>query len=315
MSQAINQASHIKTKPMRVHARFGSSVEKTHYHLAGLPGRLIPVGRTVAPGLSASPDDDLKYRGGKTVPHMEYQNIYLGGGAAWQDSDVSSIEAAILAAMQDKRLTQVVRQYFPKRSVTCDNRSHLLLDDAKPEILNEAQVQALVIQLYDQGKIAPHDVGTCVFNLILPSGVQLMLGEDSSLHGLGGYHGSVHIYRNYRRLTLYYSANVYSEVKGDFHNGIAVFDHPWKNVVATLYHEMNEFRTDPDINDSNTLNRDDVLGWLSQGGQEIGDQPIFSAGHAHDLRLVFKEIDNQSKTILLPIQYLYSNRVHGAEAV
>jgi hypothetical protein len=26
-----------------------------------------------------------------------------------------------------------------------------------------------------------------------------------------------------------------------------VFDQPWKNVLATFYHELNEARTDPDV--------------------------------------------------------------------
>ena len=33
-------------------------------------------------------------------------------------------------------------------------------------------------------------------------------------------------------------------------NGIPVFDRPWKNVVATLYHELNEARTDADVEDA-----------------------------------------------------------------
>jgi hypothetical protein len=27
-------------------------------------------------------------------------------------------------------------------------------------------------------------------------------------------------------------------------NGIVMFDKPWKNVIGTLYHELNEFRID-----------------------------------------------------------------------
>jgi len=33
-------------------------------------------------------------------------------------------------------------------------------------------------------------------------------------------------------------------------NGIPVFDEPWKNVVATFYHELNEARTDADVEDA-----------------------------------------------------------------
>jgi hypothetical protein len=31
---------------------------------------------------------------------------------------------------------------------------------------------------------------------------------------------------------------------------IVVFDQPWKNVVATFYHELNEARTDADVEDA-----------------------------------------------------------------
>jgi hypothetical protein len=45
---------------------------------------------------------------------------------------------------------------------------------------------------------------------------------------------------------IYYA--VYSEIRPDgIVNGIPVFDQPWKNVLATFYHELNEARTDPDV--------------------------------------------------------------------
>ena len=46
---------------------------------------------------------------------------------------------------------------------------------------------------------------------------------------------------------------------------------------------------------------------------EIGDQPIFKAGAAGDLKLVFKEVADPPRKIKLPVQFLYSNAVHGAE--
>ena len=46
----------------------------------------------------------------------------------------------------------------------------------------------------------------------------------------------------------------YSEVLPDGReNGIAVFDESWKNVVATLYHEIIEFKTDPDVEEGNKM--------------------------------------------------------------
>jgi hypothetical protein len=82
-------------------------------------------------------------------------------------------------------------------------------------------------------------------------------------------------------------------------------------VVGTLHHEINEFRTDPDVGDAIRENDDDFLGWTSRRGHEVGDQPIFKAGA--DLNLVFKEIAPAAGGKRLPLQFMYSNAVHGAE--
>jgi hypothetical protein len=74
---------------------------------------------------------------------------------------------------------------------------------------------------------------------------------------------------------------------------------------------MNEFRTDADVGDAIEQNNDDFLGWMGAQG-EIGDQPIAAAGAAGNLSLVFQEI---LLTVggHVPVQFLYSNAVHGAE--
>jgi hypothetical protein len=112
----------------------------------------------------------------------------------------------------------------------------------------------------------------------MPSGTVLELDGSTSLRGLGGYHGSLHIQRGGKTLTLYYSANFYSEIGANGReNGIAVLKQPWKNVVCTLYHEINEFRTDADVSDAIKQNSNYFLGWTSRRGHEVGDQPIFKA--------------------------------------
>ena len=139
----------------------------------------------------------------------------------------------------------------------------------------------------------------------------LRLGDSTSLRGLGGYHGSVHFQRSGTSLTLYYSANVYSETQSATReNGIVAFDRSWKNVVGTLYHELNEFRTDPDVGDAIRTGSNDFLGWTSRRGHEIGDQPIAAASR---LELVFKEVRETGGTRRIPVQFMYSNAVHGAE--
>jgi hypothetical protein len=298
--------------PMRVQARQGSSVER-HYSKSSLPSGQWPRPTSIARGITPSLLDDLLYHGGKLVPQMEFQNIYLGSQLDWQARDIEAIDGAITHAMHDTRLNNVMKQYFPGAAVSCDVRASLLLDEAKPKSIDEATVHAKMIELYDAGKLAKRDLSTTIFNLILPSGSLLKLDKDSSLHGLGGYHGSVHFKRNRKIVTLYYSTNVYSEMlpqkKGKpKENGIVAFKQPWKNVVATLYHEINEFRTDPDVSDAIASEEDQYLGWMSRDGSEVGDQPIFMA---RTMDLVFKEVHSHNKRV--PVQFMYSNVVHGAE--
>jgi hypothetical protein len=75
---------------------------------------------------------------------------------------------------------------------------------------------------------------------------------------------------------------------------------------------MNEFRTDADVNDAIQNNDNQFLGWMSLRGREIGDQPIFAATSQH-LDRVFKEITAADGGKKIPVQFLYSNVVHGAE--
>src|SRR5262249_23934036 len=118
-----------------------------------------------------------------------------------------------------------------------------------------------------------------------------------------------------KRVTLYYSADAFSEtLPNGNENGIAAFDKPWKNVVGTLYHELNEFRTDADVDDAiaagNDPNGVQFLGWTSRRGQEVGDFPI---SVADPLTQVFKEVKATGKKFFMPVQFQYSNAVHGPE--
>lgn len=305
--------SYSAAQPMRIQARQDSQAEKRYYAKSALP-RPWPMPKkpmAIAPGISADPLEDLMFHGGKVVPQMEFQNIYLGGTDSWTAEDVTSIDSAINMAMRDRRLNNVMVQYFPGAAMTCDMRESFVLDEPKPARLDEPDVQAAVISLYDSSLIKKTDLASTIFNLILSPGTVLKLGSSSSTNGLGGYHGSVHIQRAGKTVTLYYSANVYSEVQANGReNGIAVFNKPWKNVVGTLYHELNEFRTDPDVNDAIVNNSNDFLGWTSRSGREVGDQPIFVATN---LNQVFKEVKASTGSKRIPVQFMFSNAVHGAE--
>jgi hypothetical protein len=296
-------------EPMRIQARKGSAAEKRYYQSA-LPGGAWPMPKAIAAGVNPAPLDDLIFHGGKTVPQMEFQNIYLGGTDSWRADDIDFIDRSIRMAMRDRRLNIVMAQYFPGSALACEARDSFILDEDKPVFLDEPDVKDLVTRCFDASVIETNDLETTIFNLILPSGTVRRLNDSASIGGLGGYHGSLHINRGGNRITLYYSANVFSEFDADGkENGIVAFDQPWKNVVGTLYHELNEFRTDPDVGDAIALNSNDPLGWTSRRGHEVGDQPIA----ANPLELVFKEVRATNGGRRLPVQFMFSNAVHGAE--
>jgi len=300
--------------PMRIQARAGSEAEELYAKGATLPGNKLPMPKAIANGIGPEPLADLIFHGGKVVPKMEFQNIFLGRNADWREQDAVSINIAIDMAMNDKRLNNVMAQYFPGRSLECHMRESFIANEDKSAILDEPDIQNLVMRFYDSGRIEKSGLNSCLFNFVLPPGTILKLDHSTSLGGLGGYHGSIHITHNGKPVTLYYSANVYSEVLADGReNGIVVFDRPWKNVVATLYHEINEYRTDADVKDAIINNDNDFLGWMSRSGKEVGDQPIIKAGEEGNLGLVFQEVENAQKTRTIPIQFMYSNTVHGAE--
>ena len=301
------------TRLMRIQARPGSPVEARHYRYPEHRwAQLEP--DAIAPGIPPDPSADLVFHGGKTVPQMVFQNVFLGGRASWLASDIDQINTAITLAMQDRRLNNVVGQFFDVGvKLTCDPRPLFVLEEPKPATVDELHAKQLVTRLVQQGKLSDSDLGSTIFNLLLPPGAVLKLDQDTSLDGLGGFHESVHFQHNGRSQAAYFSANVFSQkLPNGRVNGIPAFDASWKDVVGTLYHEMNEFRTDADVGDAIEQNNDDFLGWMGAQG-EIGDQPISAAGAAGNLSLVFQEIILLMGGGRVPVQFLYSNAVHGAE--
>jgi hypothetical protein len=209
--------------------------------------------------------------------------------------------------------------------------------------MSQGDVEQLSATLYTAGKLAGHDLTSTVFNFMLPPGtilntdttttgggaqviaavkkqpvakhkhVLVPKDESDSLNGLGGYHGSVHVSGTD---TVYYAVGVYSQTEADGTvNGIPVFDQPWKNVVATFYHELNEARTDADVEDAIRAGNDPkanaFLGWVSDQGEECGDYPVSEAGG--DLAKVFQEVKLTDKSGTVPVQFMYSDAVHGPE--
>jgi len=249
------------------------------------------------PGFVPEPRLDLQYLGGRTLPSLAFRLVYLG---RWQAAERRALDHAVAAAMADSGLNEILAQYFPGRSVASTfggssvHRGQLAAQVDKPAI--EALVAILAAKANE------------VICLLLPRGAILADGDVTSEHGLAGYHGSVH---PSARKTVYYAVAVYSEDG----NGIVAFDEPWKNVCATLYHELQEVRTDPDVEDAiragNTPSAVRLLGWYSPKGGEIGDIPI-SESHG-DLGSVMQEVRLADGTGTVPVQLMWSNRVDGPE--
>jgi hypothetical protein len=324
--------------PMNVYVRRGSSAEKSFRKRAQSP---VPM--AIAPGIPPAPEHDLKFQGGKTIQDLRFMNFYVGGDT-WNQSDIANINKALAEAMSDTDLNNVIVQYFPG-PITTNFDGSQTLPGAGPLVMSQGDVEQLVTALHNGGKLAGHDLTATVFNFILPPGTVLNTDttttgggqqviaaiknqaaakakkthiviprdEADSLNGLGGYHGSVHVSNSD---TVYYAIGVYSQTEADGTvNGIPVFDQPWKNVVATFYHELNEARTDADVEDAiragNDPNANSFLGWVSDQGEEIGDFPVSEAGG--DLTRVFQEVGLTDNSGKVPVQFMYSDAVHGPE--
>jgi hypothetical protein len=312
-----------RPRPMNIQVRRGSRAEDKYFALGGIP-EFKP--EAIAPGIAPTPAHDLLYHGGRTIANLTFCNFYVAGDA-WQSSDIKNIDQALAAAMAEPRLNNVMAQYFSGVPATTFKGSQKLTG-AAPTRMSQGDVEQLVGSLHAQGKFSGSDLSATVFNFMLPRGTVLtdnpapggaerMLQSQSqrrgvpeeeeadSLNGLGGYHGSVQI----AGTTVYYAVGVYSETSNGQTNGIPVFDAPWKNVVATFYHELNEARTDPDVEQVINGGATSLLGWTSRKGEECGDFPVFEA---NPLTLVFQEVPLAAGGSA-PVQFQYSNYVHGPE--
>lgn len=248
----------------------------------------------LAAGFEPEPGLDLHYLGGRTLPDLRYRLVYLG---AWTAEERDALDAALEAAMVDPGLNEVLAQYFPNETVRATFTGSTLREGDVGARIDKDAIESIVRALDD---------GESVVCLLLPRGAVLEDGGVTSEQGLGGYHGSVHA----GAATLYYAAAVYSEGG----NGIVAFDEPWKNVCATLYHELQEVRTDPDVEDAIRAGRAPggarFLGWYSPEGGEIADIPI-AESHG-DLSRVMREVPLAAGGTA-PVQLMWSNRVDGPE--
>ena len=293
----------------------------------------------LAGGIPATPEHDLRFRGGKTIPQLSFANFFVGGSEAWNDSDVTNINNALSAIMNDRRLNNVIVQYFPPGTrISSKLIGSTFLPGPPPPVVSRGDIDGLVNVASTNPLLNGVDLSSTVINLMLPEGTVLTTDEApsggarrtvatevkrysqpvanyslgradaaaretaDSKNGLGGYHGSIHSGAQ----TLYFAVGVYS--KAD--NGIDAFGVPWKNVVATFYHELCEARTDSDVEDANRNQDMSFIGWNSDQGEECGDLPIFEDP---GLNRVFQEIELANGGGSSPVQLQYSDAVHGPE--
>lgn len=324
-------SNRLKVAPMRVVILKGSKAAGNLIRSAGIDPKAL------APGLSPTPDQDLRFHGGKTIQDLAFANFYVAGATSWDAGDMANIDRSLSAAMSDRNLNNVMLQYFNNQPITSTFLGSQKLSGEPPVVVSQGDTEALVRAISDAGMLDGMDLDATVVNLLLPKGTILTTDEAptsnmlvrsiraskekpsiphedqaSSEFGLGGYHGSVHLTMSGVGKTIYYAVAAYSEITPDgTRHGIPAFPAPWKSVAATFYHELNEARTDSDVEDAIRTNQDSFLGWTSDQGEECGDFPIDESDH--DLALVFQEVPLADGSGTVPVQFQYSNAVHGPE--
>ena len=315
-------------RPLNVSLLAGSRAYRAYYDRSGSSASELTADE-IAAGFPPRPALNLRYFGGRTIAHLVFANHYVGGTAAWDPADTASIDAALAKAMSDNDLQSVIQQYFDA-PISSRMLPSVVLPGSAPGTIYKDQVEALVARICRHGALDGADTDSTVINILLPRGVVLVDGfspgfrpppgqeaeherrqhavvkvggqDADSRHGLGGYHGSARVTPCG---TAYYAVGVYSEAG----NGIPIFDQPWKNVAATSYHQLNEARTDPDVDDATRTGDSARLGWYSAKGGEIGDIPVKEAGTS--LALVFREVDLADGSGAVPVQLMWSNKAEA----
>src|SRR5207248_9170145 len=127
----------------------------------------------IAPGLRPTPRHDLRFHGGKTIADLTYTNFYIGGASSWSQSDIQNIDQSLAAAMSDPHLNNVIVQYFNNRPITTTFKPSQILTGPKPSAFSQGDVENLVSQLHSQGRLSGFELGSTVFNFMLPSGTFL----------------------------------------------------------------------------------------------------------------------------------------------
>ncbi len=267
----------------------------------------------IAPGFQPSTQYDLTFYGGPTIEQGTVVPVYVGGDGSsgdaspWAQSDQTAIDNALHQAFSDTGLESVIAQYFASAPAITIGTSLSLSNQSAS--LQQSDVESMVQSAWSAGTLTGGAAASTLFCFMLSPGTRLYASDGSdSYNGLGGYHGSVSV----SGTTVYYAVGVYSQTSGGVTNGIPAFSTPWQNVVATFYHEINEWRTDADVEQATGSSVQGILGWYNQQYGEIGDIPIDEAGS--NLSEVFVQVPLADGSGSVPVQLMYSNYDHGPAA-
>src|SRR5437764_12554370 len=167
----------IKVRPIRAFLRPKSAAEKGFHSRARMPEL-----EARAPGLRSTPKHDLIFHGGKTIANLAFANFYVGGAAAWRQSDIQAIDNGLSAAMSDAHLNNVMAQYYPAgTAVTSAFKLSQVLAGPPPKTVSQGDVEALVQRLFRSGALSSFDLANTVFNFMLPS--RTILNTDTAPTG------------------------------------------------------------------------------------------------------------------------------------
>jgi hypothetical protein len=288
----------------------------------------------------------LLFRGGRTIRDLAFKTFYYG--SVWQQNPASTvinrlaaartqIDNAIDAAMVDPQLNGILSQYFGGQPVTGKALPSEVIANAprtaSPNIaFNETDIRGVIADLLAT-RLAGIDLASTVVNIVLPPGMSLeILGLDEQARpsgaavmpgvprdaanfdsGIAGYHGSAAMQTAGTSVDVLYSVVVWS----DGSTGIPVPGwQGWENVVATLYHELQETRTNPDVDravrsgDSRFIgwNTDPVDGPDGPDCREIADLPLILNNAQR--YAAFARVSVAGQPTPVPIQLMWSNQ-HG----
>ena len=171
-------------RPINVFVRPGSKAELASRRYAAKtkvpPKAKMPESEVIAHGFRRHPELNLQDKGGPIIQDLVYTNFFVGGSGSWDPQDIQQIDANLTAAMSDQGLNNVLMQYFRGApNITSTFMPSTILPDPPPASISQTDVEALVTNLANAGKLDGSDFPNTVFNFMLPRGAVLTIGDGS----------------------------------------------------------------------------------------------------------------------------------------